>query len=159
MRPNTGWRSATLALALFISTGAGFGAEPFEGTWKLDPRKTKFTQGTAPRELTVVIERHADQLKFTNTGTDANGSPTLLVYTAPLRGGQLKFTSTQGPYNGGFQKRIDAYTREAIYTKDGTEVRSIHGVVGKDGRSLTLTVKGIDSQGNPLVGILVLNKQ
>ena len=157
-RQRYGLRHLTLAIGLFILAGVGFGAEPFEGTWKLDAGNTKDTQGAAPRELTVTIKRQADQLQFTNAGTDANGSPILLIYTAPIKGGKLNFVSARGPYNGGFQKRIDAYTREATYTRDGKVVSSLQGVVSKDRSSLTITVRGIDPEGRPVVGIMVFQK-
>jgi hypothetical protein len=45
-------------------------------------------------------------------------------------------TILDGPYDAVSTKRIDSNTRKVTSMKGGKEVRSSHGVVAKDGKSL-----------------------
>ena len=145
------------AFALFAVAGTLYAADPFEGTWKLSPSKTKFTQGAAPKEETVVIARQGDDLLTTITGTDESGKPISTKYSTPINGGEGKILD--GPYDAVSSKHIDSNTRELTYMKGGKEVRSTHGVVAKDGKSLRVTVKGTDADGKPVAGTLAFDKQ
>jgi hypothetical protein len=70
--------------------GALFAADPFEGTWKLNSSKTKFTQGAAPKEETLVVAKQGDDYLITITGTGESGTPISIKYTAPMKGGEGK---------------------------------------------------------------------
>jgi len=145
------------AVALFAMAGALFAADPFEGTWKLNPSKTKFTQGAAPKEEALVVAKQGDDYLVTITGTGESGTPVSIKYTVPMNGGEGKILD--GPYDAVSAKRIDPKTRETIYSKGGHEVRSSHGVVAKDGKSLRVTLKGTDAAGKPVAGTLVFDRQ
>ena len=145
------------AFALFAVAGSLYAADPFEGTWKLSPSKTKFTQGAAPKEETAVIARQADDLLTTITGTDESGKPISTKYSNPINGGEVKILD--GPYDAISAKNINSNTRELTYMKGGKEVRSVHAVVAKDGKSIRVTVKGTDADGKPIVGTIVFDKQ
>ena len=150
-------RQLLSAVALFAMAGTLFAADPFEGTWKLNSKKTKFTQGASPREETVVIERQGDDYVITITGADHAGTPISIKYSAPMNGGEGKIIN--GPYDAISTKRIDPNTRETRYMQGGKEVRSSHGVAAKDGKSLRVTVKATDTDGKPIAGTIVLDKQ
>jgi hypothetical protein len=144
------------AFALFAVAGTLFAADPFEGTWKLDPSKTKFTQGAAPKEEAIVVARQGDDYLVTIAGVDSSGKPISIKYSAPMNGeGKI----IDGPYDAVSSKRIDSNTRDVTYMKGGKEVRSSHGVVAKDGKSLRVTVKGTDADGKPLAGTVAFDKQ
>jgi hypothetical protein len=143
--------------ALFAVASTLYAADPFEGTWKLSPSKTKMTQGAAPKEETAVIARQGDDLLVTITGTDASGKPISIKYSTPMNGGEGKILDA--PYDAVSSKHIDSNTREVTYMKGGKEVRSTHGVIAKDGKSLRVTVKGTDADGKPIVGTIVFDKQ
>ena len=144
------------AVTLFAMAGALFAADPFEGTWKLNSSKTKFTQGAAPKEETLVVAKQGDDYLITVAGIDAVG-PISTKYSAPMNGGEGKILD--GPYDAISAKNINSNTRELTYMKGGKEVRSSHGVVAKDGKSLRVTVKGTDANGKPIAGTLAFDKQ
>ena len=144
------------AFVLFAVAGTLYAADPFEGTWKLNPAKSKFTQGAAPKEETIVVARQGDDYLITVAGIDAVG-PISTKYSAPMNGGEGKILD--GPYDAVSTKRIDSNTREVTFMKGGKEVRSSHGVVAKDGKSLRVTVKGTDANGKPIAGTLAFDKQ
>ena len=145
------------AFALFAVAGTLYAADPFEGTWKLNPAKSKFTEGAAPKEETIVVALQGDDYLVTLTGTDATGKPISTKYSAPINGGEGKILD--GPYDAISSKHIDSNTREVTLMKGGKEVRSSHGVVAKDGKSIRLTVKATDADGKPIVGTIVFDKQ
>ena len=44
------------AVAVVAFSGTLFAQDPFVGTWKLDPAKTKYTTGKPAKEVTLTIE-------------------------------------------------------------------------------------------------------
>ena len=134
-----------------------FAADLFVGTWKLDPAKSKYTAGSAPKDVTLVIEEQGDNYQVTATGSYADGSPISVKYTVPKAGGTG--TAQEGPFDNVTSKRISARARENTYSKDGKQTISRLIDVSQDGKTMRITVKGIDPQGKPLTGTDVLNKQ
>jgi hypothetical protein len=52
----------------------GIGAEnPFVGTWKLDPAKSRFSPGTEIKAMTMTFEAVGDQIKRVATGVMGDG--------------------------------------------------------------------------------------
>ena len=143
---------AMLAVAIPL-----FAADPFLGTWKLDPAKSKYTAGSAPKDVTLVVEEQADNYQVTATGAYADGSPISVKYTIPKGGGTG--TVQDGPFDAVTSKRVSARVRENTYTKNGKETMSRRVVVSRDGKALRNTVKGTGPQGTPVAGVDVFNKQ
>jgi hypothetical protein len=143
---------ALLALAVPL-----FAADPFVGTWKLDPAKSKYTAGSAPKDITLVIEEQGDNLQVTASGTYQDGSPISVKYTVPKAGGAG--TAQEGPFDAITSKRISARVRENRYTQNGKETMSRRIVVSQDGKTLRVTAKGTDAQGKPVAGVDVFDKQ
>ncbi len=150
-------RKVVFAMAVLGSATVLFAADAFEGSWKLNSTKSKFTEGSAPRDEMLVIAVQGDQFQVSITGTDQSGSPISVKYTAPMNGGAGKVID--GPYDGISASRIDANTRETIYLKGGKEVRSGLGVASKDGKTMRVTVIGKDAAGKPVAGVMVFDRQ
>jgi hypothetical protein len=150
-------RKIVYVIAMLAVAVPLFAADPFVGTWKLDPAKSKYTAGSAPKDVTIVIEEQGDGYQVAATGAYADGSPISVKYTIPKAGGTG--TAQEGPFDGVTSKRISARVRENTYTKNGKETVSRRVVVSRDGKTLTNTVKGTDPQGKPLAGVDVFNKQ
>ena len=149
-------RRVLCALSVFGLATTLFAASPFEGTWKLNSAKSKYTKGAVPKEETIVIASQGDQFQITITGTDGSGSPIALKYTVPASGGAGKVTD--GPYDGVSWKVTDANTRDVTYLKGGKDIRTTHAIVSKDGKSMKAATKGLDAQGKPVAGTMVFDK-
>jgi hypothetical protein len=68
-------RKLLYPLAAFLLTSSLFAADPFLGTWKLNIAKSKYTGANpAPKDLTIVVETHGDQVIVSGKGTAADGS-------------------------------------------------------------------------------------
>ena len=150
-------RKIAYMIALLALAAPLFAADPFVGTWKLDPAKSKYTAGTAPKDVTIVIEEQGDNLQVTATGSYQDGSPISVKYTVPKAGGAG--TVQEGPFDAITSKRVSARARENRYSKNGKEIISRRTVISQNGKTLRVTAKGTDAQGKPVAGVDVLDKQ
>lgn len=150
-------RKIVYIIALLALATPLFAADPFVGTWKLDPAKSKYTAGTAPKDITLVIEEQGENYQVTATGSYQDGSPISVKYTVPKAGGAG--TAQEGPFDALTSQRVSARVRENRYTKNGKATVSRRIVVSKDGKILRITVKGADAQGKPIAGVDVFDKQ
>jgi hypothetical protein len=127
-------RAVLLPLLGFV--GTLFAAEPFAGTWRLDPDKSS---GTIPKDETIIIQKHGRTLsvevQVVNGSTD--NSTFLIRYTAPKNGGVGQVQ--KGPYDGVALRRISTNAIETTYLSGGKEARSTRAVVSIDGRTMTST--------------------
>ncbi len=150
-------RKLLCLLALLVFATSLFAAEPFAGKWTLNTAKTKYTTGTPPKNVTLVIEEQGTNLQTTATGTASDGSPISVKFIVPISGG--KGSVQEGDFNGITSKQISANVRDNTYTKDGKEIRSRHMVISKDGKTMTSKVKGTNPNGKPVDGTDVYDKQ
>lgn len=150
-------RKLLCLLTLLVFATPLFAAEPFAGTWTLNTAKTKYTTGSPPKNVTLVIEEQGTNLLTTVTGTNSDGSPISIKFTVPISGGTGSIQA--GDANGITSKRISANVRENTYTKDGKEIRTRHIVISKDGKTMTSKVKGMNPAGSPVDGTDVYDKQ
>jgi hypothetical protein len=144
-------------LALLLFATPLFADDPFAGTWTLNTAKTKYTTGTPPKSVTLVIEEQGTNLQATVNGTNSDGSPISVKFSVPISGGTGSVQ--EGDFNGVTSKQISSHVRENSYLKDGKELRSRHIVISKDGKTMTSTVKGTNSAGSPVAGVDVFDKQ
>jgi hypothetical protein len=150
-------RCARLAFALLGFSAALMAAEPFAGTWKLNPAKSKYKTGAPAKEQTVTIAEAGSDLDVTISGTSAEGTPISSHYTVPASGGEGKII--ESPYEAVSGKRMGANDREISYSKGGKVVLTVHTRVSKDGKTMTGTVKGTDATGKPVDGVASYEKQ
>jgi hypothetical protein len=150
-------RKLLCLFALLVFATPLFAAEPFAGTWTLNPAKTKYSTGTPAKNVTLVIEEQGTNLQTTVTGTSSDGSQISAKFTVPIGGGTGSVQ--EGDFNGITSRRISANVRDNTFTKDGKEIRTRHVVVSKDGKTMTSKVKGINPGGNQVEGTDVYDKQ
>jgi surface antigen len=130
---------------------------PFVGTWTHNAAKSKYTTGSAPTNVTIVIEEQGANLQVTVTGTTSDGTPISVKYTVPIAGGAG--TVQAGDFDAISAKQISANVRENTYTKGGKEIRTRRMTVSKDGKTMSLTFKGTGPDGKPAAGTDVYDKQ
>ncbi len=156
-------RAFTCAAVVVLSmTGLLAQSNPMVGTWKLNVAKSKFTPGPAPKSQTATIEAAGDGIKNVTKGTAADGSAIAYGYTASsLDGKDYPITGPGAPGGGDTiaVKRIDAYTFESTIKKAGKVVQTIKVVYSKDGKSRTITGKGVDKSGQPTSLVAVYERQ
>jgi hypothetical protein len=151
-------RIIALALGLcFIGVGVCFAQNPFVGTWKLNEAKSSLVPG-APRNNTVVYETEGVNFKVKTDGTDGTGKSTHSEWTG-------KFDGKAYPVTDDPSSDSRSYTRKGIHELDfkgkkGTKVTTTGRiVVSDDGKSRTVTTRGIDAQGKRFRSTAVYDQQ
>jgi hypothetical protein len=148
-------RKAMLFLAVFGLVSSLWAADPFVGTWKVNIAKSIPTP--PPKSGIVKIEAQDNGFKVVFDGVSADGV-THMEYAAKYDGKDYPVTGDPNADTVALTK-IDANTVEPVWKKGGMEVSLQRGVVSKDGKTMTLTTKGKNAQGQEVTNTLVLNKQ
>src|SRR5215813_9140861 len=151
---------AILAACLVVmSTLSGFAqTDPIIGTWKLNLANSKYSPGPPPKSQMLTYEAVGQGVKVTVKGADAEGKPIDFQYTANYDG--KDYTVTGNPnYDAITLKRIDAYKVESTRKKGGKVVSTSTRIISKDGRTLTITTKGVNAKGEKIGSATVYEKQ
>jgi hypothetical protein len=147
----------TLLIVAFVLSVAA-AADQHSGTWKMNPAKSKYSPGPTPRSLTVKVDCDENGIKFDAEGTNADGTPTHVEYSAKFDGKDYPITGTYADTVS--VKRIDANTIEStLRKKDGKLMLIVTSTVSTDGKTRTSTFKGTDGQGHDINNIVVYDKQ
>lgn len=157
-------RAYRSALSLGVILVAGFSVlsaqavDPRVGTWQLNVAKSTYHPGPGPKSQTLKIEAVGQGEKVTSESVSATGEKTTTEYTAeydgkphPLKGSNIADMVTV--------KRIDTHTTERTDTKAGKVMMSYHRVVSKDGKTMTVTTKGVNAQGQATDSTVVFEKK
>jgi len=150
-------RYTKLVLALLGFAATLCAADPFVGTWKMNPAKTKYKAGTAPKEQTVTISEAGSEMTVKVVGTTADGAKISVAYSLPSAGGVGKIIESSS-YDGITGKRMGPTEREMSYMKGGKTVYTAHSKVAADGNSLTVMAKGVNSVGQTVDATVVYDK-
>ena len=148
-----------VALAVFVfSVGLLAAESPFAGTWKMNADKSKLAGADALQNVTAQYEVTGGTLKATVQGTSTQGQPVNFNYEAKLDG-------TPGTSNGSDAfdtitlQRVSTHVLKATAKKGGKVVYTDRRVVSKDGKTLTISRSGTDTQGKPFRETMVFDKQ
>jgi hypothetical protein len=153
---------ATLAVCLAASVGSVTSAqhEPRIGTWELNLSKSTFNPGPPPKSQTITFQAAGPHWTALLQGVDASGKPispdvsNLMI----IFDGKDHATPNED-YDTSAWKRIDTKTYEVIRKKAGKVVLTSINVVSMDGRTMTITTKGINAHGQPVNNIRVYDKR
>ena len=145
-----------VALALNASAAAG---DPHSGTWKMNPAKSKYSPGPAPRSVTLKIDSDGDNVKFASDEVDAAGRTTHVRYTAKLDAEDYPITGVPYADTIAFGPLDDPNMTWAALKKSGEIVMSVKSTVSKDGKTRTTTFAGKDERGREVSDVVVYDKQ
>ena len=143
------------ALTLFVATA---GADQSSGTWSMNTEKSKYSPGPPTKSLTVVVESDENNYKIDATGTDGDGKPIHVQYSAKFDGKDYPATGIANADTVSV-KRIDANTVETMQKKDGKVVMTITTRVSKDGKTRTSTWHGKNAEGQDVHNVVVFDKK
>jgi len=150
-------RNAALAICIFGLTLMA-AENPFVGTWKENMDKSKLSGAEGVANVTVKYEMDGDTFKASVEGTDPQGQPASFTYEGKLDG-------TPGAVTGATMmdaislQRLGTHSMKVIGKKDGKVAYTDRRVVSKDGKTLTISRSGTDSQGKAYRSTLVFDKQ
>ena len=143
------------ALTLTVTTAA---ADQLSGTWKMNTEKSKYSPGPAPKDLTIVVDSDENNYKLDASGTDGDGKPMHVQYSAKFDGKDYPATGIANA-DAVSLKRIDANTIETLQKKDGKVVMTITTKVSKDGKTRTSTWHGKNAEGKDVHNVVAFDRQ
>ena len=146
-----------------LSVPSWAATDPLIGTWKLNSAKSKYSPGPPVKSATIKYEAVGDDaLKNIRDETDANGKAIHSEYTSKFDGKDVPVSGELGggnPPRGTITaKRIGAYTTENINKLDGKITSTSRRIVSKDGKTLTIIVKGTDGKGHQINNRVVYDR-
>jgi hypothetical protein len=151
----------TILFVLAAMAMVAMAADPWNGTWKLNPAKSKAPGGRIPHpSSTNVIKIQGETMHLVSDQTDATGKLEHVEYTAKLDGKEYPVKTTPPgpqPYTISL-KRINARTREFVEVI-GTFTIKGQDVLSEDGKSFSRIVNSKDAQGNDTTIIQFFEKQ
>jgi hypothetical protein len=144
-----------VTLALSVAARAG---DQHSGTWKMNPAKSTYSPGPAAKSTILRIDSDENEFKVNSNGTDGDGNPTHVEYSAKFDGKDYAITGL--PYGDTVSvKRIDTKTVESTIKSAGQVTMTVRSTVSKDGNTRTSIFKGKDAQGRDVNNVVVYEKQ
>ena len=132
--------------------------DPRIGKWTLNVAKSKYDPGPAPKSQTLTVEQAGQGEKVTAEFVEPDGTRRTQQYSAnydgkdnPLTGSSIADTVSL--------KRVDTQTTERTDKKGGKVVQTLRRVVSKDGKTMTVTIKGTNVKGQAVNNVVVFEKQ
>jgi hypothetical protein len=142
-----------------LGTVAAFGGDNSLGTWKLNVDKSKRTPPPLQvKSLTTTREASDGGVKVTATGERQDGTPIKSAYTAKYDGKDNAVTGAM--WDTIAIKQVDDNTF-TVTTRQASGKYQATGqvVISKDGKTMTTTSKGTDSEGVAFTSEFVWEKQ
>ena len=150
--------ATTLLLVALVLNVSAAPADEHSGTWKMNPAKSNYSPGPAPKSITVKIVSDADNMKLTSDGIDAVGKPTHVEFTAKYDGKDYPITGIPNVDTVALE-RLDASTVRSTTKKGDQVVMTVTSVISKDGKTRTATFKGKNAEGVDVNNVVVYDKQ
>ena len=133
-------------------------ADPFIGTWKMNPAKSKYNPGPAPKSATMTYTQDGEWIVGKNDTVAADGKSTSVTNRYKRDGHEYPFKAASGDAGTILVRSIDTNTAEAN-VKVGKSSLTLHTVIAKDGKSFTRTTRGTDAEGKQVDNTMLFEKQ
>jgi hypothetical protein len=141
-----------LAVLLLLAT------DNWVGVWIMDPARSTYSPGPTPKSVTLKYEFVEGGVKVTNDTIAADG-------TQVVRSTTVRFDGADYPYSNNINadtasgKRINDYSFETQWKKNGKPTLSQRISVDRDAKTLTVIQTGTDYQGKTVRNVSVYSKQ
>jgi hypothetical protein len=151
--------SATLISALVLALAVIVIAadDPFIGTWKMNPAKSKFTNTTL-KSFTHTIEAQGDGFKEVQDLVFSDEEATHRGWSGKYDGKGCMITGDPRTDTISLTKP-NATTVKYVFKKNGNEVGSGKAVISKDGKTITDVGSGKDEKGKAFTYSVFQEKQ
>ena len=148
-----------LALFFVVWSVASAQDEPRVGTWELNLAKSTFSPGPAPKKQTLTFQAAGPHWTALLQGIDASGKP----INPDLNNLAINFDGKDHPtanvdYDTTAWKRVSANKYEVIRKRAGKVVLTSINVVSQDGKTMTITTKGVNAAGQSISNVRVYDK-
>jgi hypothetical protein len=149
----------TLILGVVALAGRAGAQAPkgLVGTWTLDPAKSTFSPGPAPKSQTVTYSSEGDAIKIVVDMTPAEGAAQRWQMTTKYDGKDYPVTGNPNADTIS-AKLINDRTGETTFKKGGKVTATNTRTLSADGQTLTITSKGTTVDGKPRSDVQVFRK-
>jgi hypothetical protein len=150
---------ACLGLSAFLIGPAFAQSDPQVGVWKLDLAKSKYSPGPAPKSGTTTIEAAGAGTKVSVNQELADGTMRRWEFTANYDGKDSPVTGNNPEADMVARTRINPTTVQTISKKGGKVTTTQTSAVSSDGKTRTVTTKGVSASGQQVNNVAVYEKQ
>jgi hypothetical protein len=155
---STAFASATLA-ALLGGAVLAQTTDSQVGTWTLNVAKSKYSPGPVPKSATTKIEAAGAGTKLTVDQTLADGTMRHWEVTANYDGKDTPITGNNPDADTVARTRINANTIQTVNKKGGKVTLTQTSTVSADGKTRTVTTKGMNGAGQTVNNVAVYERQ
>ena len=139
---------------LIVSLASPLLAQSNMGTWTANIGKSTYTPDPAPKSSTLTIAATG----VTVDVVPATGPAQRWVYGGTYDGTPVPVTGNPMA-DMAARKRLSPTTTETTFTKGGKVTSVNTSVVAADGKSMTITAKGSNAQGQPMLNVQLYEKK
>ncbi len=144
-------------LAISSATfAAGKAQDPVIGTWKLNTAKS--TGAAVPKSETRSYAASADGMLVSYKRVDADGKASSVHAIVKYDGKDYPVTGAPD-FDAVNARRVGPNTVESTQKRSGKSVSTTTRTVSKDGKTLTLVIRGTNAQGAMTTTTLVYDRQ
>jgi hypothetical protein len=140
--------------ALVVSFGSPLSAQSNMGTWTANVAKSTYSPDPAPKSSTLTIAATG----VTVDVVPATGPAQRWVYGGAYDGKPVPVTGNPNA-DMAARKRLSPTTTETTFTKGGKVTSVNTSVVAADGKTMTITAKGTNAQGQPMLNVQLYEKK
>src|SRR5262249_44033480 len=154
------WILVSLAATLAVGLASSINAQApkgLVGTWKLNPAKSKFSPGPAPKSMTITYAAAADGLKISVDLTPPTGNAQHWEMTGNYDGKDYPVAGNPDADTISM-KKVDDQHGESTFKKGGKVMATNSRVLSADGKTLTITSKGTTADGKPRHDVQVFER-
>ena len=150
---------APLLVSAHVSVTSAQG-EVRVGTWTLNLAKSTFSPGLPPQRQTLTFRAAGPQWVALLQGVDASGTP----INPDMNNLAITFDGKDHPtatadYDTTAWRRSSGNTYEVIRKKAGKVVLTSTNVLSNDGKTMTITTKGVNAAGQTVHNVRVYDRQ
>ena len=129
------------------------------GTWTLNVAKSKYSGGNPPKSATLTIEGSGNVTTTTVDLVAADGSKQHWSWRSAYDARDVKISGNNPNADTAARRRVSPSTTETTFKKGGKVTTINTAVVSADGKTMTVTAKGTDAEGKPVLNVQLYEKK
>ena len=134
-------------------------ADPQVGVWKLNVAKSKYSPGPVPTSATTTIEAVGKGTKVSVDQTMPDGSKRQWSVTADYDGKDMPVVGNNPDADTIARTRVNASTVRTVSKKAGKVTTTQASAVSADGKTRTVTTKGVNAKGQTVNNVAIYDRQ
>ena len=150
---------ACLGLSSLLVAAAFAQSDPQVGVWRLNLAKSKYSPGPMPKSATTTIEAAGSGTKVTVDQVLPDGTKRHYSFTANYDGKDSPVVGNNPDADTVARTRLNPTTVQTISKKGGKVTTTQTSAVSGDGKTRTVTTKGVNASGQPVNNVAIYEKQ